>query len=110
MEGQMPGEGLLCFAIRAAVETVGEIPVGVANPWSLPANAATVPCTLHLYDDGRPAETGRRDYLHYPHQAVTPPVRSNGDNPTALPRSVSEVHARPCLRLLVHGNCGLART
>lgn len=32
MEGQTSGEGLLCFAIRASVETVGETPVGVWWP------------------------------------------------------------------------------
>lgn len=37
------GSALHCFAIRAAVGTLGETPVGVCCPWPLSANAATVP-------------------------------------------------------------------
>lgn len=73
MEGQHLGRVCSALEIRAAVETVGETPVGVGSPWPLPANAATVPCTLG-YDDGRPAETAMFDYLHYSHQALPLPA------------------------------------
>lgn len=74
-EGQWRGTGLgrvcfvgtFCFAIRAAIDTVGQTPVGVPGSWPLSANAATGTMYPLRYDDGRPTETARLDYLHYPH-------------------------------------------